>query len=795
LLQDFRYALRTLLKTPGFLAVAVLTLALGVGANTAMFSIVKAVLLSGLPYPQPDELVQLWEIRDGGHKMRVSGPNANDWRAQNRSMQYMAYGWSGPEILAGGSSPERVNVGSVSRDFFRLVGIPAELGRTTVDGDHREGATPVVVIGHALWQRAFGGDPRAIGKSARMEGYVFTIAGVMPPGFDFPKRSEVWLPKELFPDASTRSAHNYDVWGRLKMGVSLRAAQADFDNVAAGLAKQYIDDKDHGARVVSLYDQIVGPVRPALLVLLGAVGFVLLIACANIANLQLARGSTRAGEMALRAALGAARTRLIRQLLTESVLISVLGGAAGLLLAFWGVKWLRGFLPPDIPRLERIQIDGVVLVFTLTISVIAGILFGVLPALSGSRVSVTEALKKSSTKSTSGAGSRRMGGVLVVAQTAITMALMVGAALLIETFYNLQRVDPGFSMTGLMTADISWGDNPQHAADMTRRMLDGIRALPEVQAAGVTNAFPIKDAGGADGSFEIEGQPLPGDRHLYPDAGYHLVTRGYFEALKIPLQRGRWFRESDEQSDARRVAVVNQAFVQEFSPHQNPIGRRIRFLGFDDHPQFLEIVGVVADTRMRDLTSRPYSEVFADGFQHPNDLENTTVAVEGPASAVAAMTSLIHSLNPDIPVNFVAAGRLVAESIARQRFEMTLLGIFAGLALVLSAVGIYGVQSYTVNRRTSEMGIRLALGANGAEVLGLVLREGLLLAVIGVVFGAACSLLLTRWLTSLLFGVSATDWVAFTGAAAILTLVSLLACFLPARRAANVDPMIALRYE
>jgi putative ABC transport system permease protein len=793
--QDIRYAVRTLLKTPGFLLVAVLTLALGIGANTAMFSVIQAVLLSGLPYPKPDQLVQLWETRDGGHKMRASGPNAHDWLAQNRSLRYMAFGGGDAYTLVGGSVPLRINAESVSRDFFRVMGIHAELGRTTGDSDHKPGAAPVVVIGHALWQRGFNGDANILGKAVRIDGYAFTIAGVMPPGFDFPQHSEAWVPTELFPDTSTRSAHNYYVWGRLKNGISLRASQSDMDNIAAQLGRQYIDDKDHGITVVSLYDQVVGPVRPALLILLAAVGFVLLIACANLANLQLARGSTRAGEMALRAALGAARARLVRQLLTESILIAIAGGAAGLMLAFWSVDWLRVFLPREVPRLDAIHVDGAVLAFTFALSIAAGIVFGVLPALSASRTNVTEALKESSTKSTAGSASRRVGGALVMFQTAFAMVLLVGAVLLIETFYNLERVDPGFSTKSLMTAEISWGNDPVKAGNLTRRMLDGISAIPGVEAAGVTNAFPIKDGGGADGAFEMEGLPLPADHHLYPDAGYHLVSRAYFESLKVPLQRGRMFSEADEQPGTKQVALVNQAFVKEFYRGRNPIGKRIRFLGFDDHPQFLEIIGVVADHRTQDLKTPAYSQVFAEAFQHPNYLASTTLSVRGPTSAIAPMTSLIQALDPDVPVTFQPVDRLVAESIARQRFQMTLLGIFAGLALVLSAVGIYGVRSYTVNRRINEMGIRLALGARGKDLLRLVLGEGLLLSLGGVVAGAAGSMLLTRVLTAFLFQVSATDWLAFTGAAAILALVSLAACFLPARRASRVDPMVALRYE
>jgi len=804
MLQDIRYALRTLFKTPGFLVVAVMTLALGIGANTAMFSVVKAVLLARLPYPHPDQMVQLWETAKSGHPMQVSGPNFLDWRDRNRSLAYSADGYTDEIALTGGIPPRRVTIAGVSRDFFDVMAVAPERGRVPSAAEHRVGATPVVTISHSLWLDAFGGDPQILGRSVKLGGNAATIAGVMPPDFDFPDRAQVWFPLEVVPDPSTRSAHNYHVFARLKNGTSIEAAQRDLERVAAQLSREYIDDKDHGIRAVSLHDQIVGPVRPALLILLASVGFVLLIACVNIANLQMARGSTRVREMALRTALGAARTRLLRQLLTESMLLALFGGIAGAFLAFWTTSLLRFAVPANVPRIESIHVDGFVLLFTAAISVCAGLLFGLLPAWSSSKADVNEALKEGSSKATSTAGSRRVGGALVVSEIALAMVLLTGAGLLIQTFRNLERVDPGFSTKGVLTAEIAWPqlDNaPSNGyfpvtdgVRLTRGLIEKVGALPGMEAVGTINNFPIKGFS-PDGSFEIAGRPTPADPHDVPDADYHVVTRDYFRALRIPLLRGRMFQASDERDDVPQLALVSQSFVKEFFPREDVIGKRIRFLGFDEHPQFLEIVGVVGDVRASNLTKAGASTVYVDGFQHPPSLSYLTLAARGPASSANAIRSIVQSLNADVPVNFEPVEQIIAESVSRQRFQMTLLAIFAGLALLLSAVGIYGVQSYTVNRRTNELGIRLALGADRGALLGLVLREGLVLTALGVAIGCAGAAALTRTLNSFLYGVNAADPFTFAAIAVLLAGVALAACWLPARRAARTDPMTALRYE
>jgi putative ABC transport system permease protein len=804
MLQDIRYAIRSLLKTPGFWVVAVVTLALGIGANTAMFSVVKAVLLARLPYPHPDELVQLWETAKDGHQMQVSGPNFLDWHDRNRSLAFSADGYTDEIALSGGIPPRRVAIAGVSRDFFDVMAVAPERGRVPTAAEHRVGVAPLVTISHSLWLDGFGGDPQILGRSVKLGGNVATIIGVMPPDFDFPERAQVWFPLEVVPDPSTRSAHNYHVFGRLKNGISVEAARHDLDRVAAQLALEYIDDKDHGIGVVSLHDQIVGPVRPALLILLAAVGFVLLIACVNIANLQMARGSTRAREMALRLALGAARKRLVRQLLTESLLLAAMGGVAGGLLAFWATGLLRYAVPHNVARIESIHVDGFVLSFTAAVSLCAGFLFGLLPAWSSSKADVNEALKEGSGKATSSAGSRRMGGALVISEIALAMVLLVGAGLLIQTFRNLERVDPGFSTKGVLTAEIAWPqlDNAPSTGyfpvtdgvRLTRGLIEKAAALPGIEAVGTINNFPIKGFS-PDGSFEIAGRPTPADPHDVPDADYRVVTRDYFRALGIPLLRGRMFRAGDERDDVPQLALVSQSFVKEFYPHEDVIGKRIRFLGFDEHPQFLEIVGVVGDVRASNLTKAGDPTVYVDGFQHPPALSYLTLVARGPASSASAIRAIVQSLNTDVPVSFEPVERIIAESVSRQRFQMTLLAIFAGLALLLSAVGIYGVQSYTVNRRTNELGIRLALGADRGALLRLVLREGMVLAGCGVAIGCGGALLLMRTLDSFLYGVSAADPFTFGAIAGLLAGVALAACFLPARRAAMVDPMTALRYE
>jgi putative ABC transport system permease protein len=795
---NIRYAIRNLRNAPAFTAIAILTLALGIGANTAMFSVVRAVLLARLPYPHPDRIVQLSEQRKDGGMISVSGPNARDWRAMNHSLQTLAYYYAYNRNLSGGSEPQRIQAAMASQDFFRVLGAVPQIGRLTTASDHQIGAAPVAIIGHALWLRQFGGRSDVLGRTIHLEGSVFTVIGVMPPEFDFPNRSELWVPLEITPDPSTRSAHNFNVAARIKDGLSLRQVRADLDNVQARLAAAYIDDKDRGIAMVPLYEQIVGPVRLPILMLIAAVAFVLLIACVNIANLQLARGWSRVREMAVRTALGASRRRLAGQLLTESVLLSLAGGVAGLLLASWCMHLLRAMIPPNIPRVAHIEIDGTVLAYTLAISTLAGFLFGILPAFSASRTDVNESLKSGGTKSTMSRGQRRLGSGLVVAEISVAMILLAGAGLLIESFRNLEHVDPGFQTAGVITTDLAWpvegSDQTERAATLSRTLLDRVRTVPGVVSAGYSLEFPLRGSM-PDGGFEIAGRPLPANPHDVPDADYQVVTTGYFETLGIPLLRGRRFTEADERPGAAPVTLVNQSFAKEFFPGDETIGKRIRFMGFDEHPFFMEIIGIVADVRGQNLARPPVSAVLADLFQHPSALANPVLIFRAPWSDTAAVRGIIGSLDRTVPLEFVSGDQVIMQAVSRQRFQTTLLAIFAGLALLLAALGIYGVQSYGVNRRTSEMGIRLAVGATGSNLLGLVLREALGITLAGMAIGYVGALLLTRAIATLLFGIEAHDWSTYALTALLLGSVVAIASILPARRAARVDPTVALRYE
>lgn len=569
--------------------------------------------------------------------------------------------------------------------------------------------------------------------------------------------------------------------------------------IAVRLGKQYADDRGEGIRVVSLYEDIVGAVRPALLVLLAAVGLVLLIACVNISNLQMSRATARVKELTLRNALGASRGRLVRQLLTESVLLALAGGAAGFLLAVVGTALLRQATPASIPRIENMRVDFGVLLFTTALSIAAGVLFGVLPAIFCSRANAAEAIKQRSAKSTAAPQLKRWGNGLVVGQIALSMLLLAGAALLIKSYWKLSHVDTGLKSSGVITADLTWptSDGNTVNGDKVKRrsyeLLEGIRRLPGVEAAALVLRLPVR-SGGPNGSFEIAGRPLPPDPHQYPHAHYRAATAGYFKAFGLPVLKGRAFDVRDDRAQ-QQVAVVNKAFVRKFFPHEDPIGQRIRFLGFDLKPQFMTIIGIVPDVHAMGLNKPVTAEVFADYMQHTAFWLRVTLVVRGPVGDEPAIRSLIASIDPDTPVSFQSMNSIISGSISRQRFQTFLLSLFAGMALLLSAIGIYGLLSYTVTRRTSELGIRMALGADRGDVLTLVLREGGALVVAGLVLGLIAALLLTRTISSLLFGVGTSDPASFAAVVLVFGAVAMLGCYLPARRASKIDPNVALRYE
>jgi predicted permease len=800
--NDLRYAARILMDAPAFTATAVIVLALGIGMNTAIFSAVKAVLLSRLPYPEPERLVILQQTARDGHLMNASGPDARDWRTQNTSFAWMATydGDSGvPVAIAGEFRPRRSQAGVVSEEFFRTLGVQPLVGRTFSIDERKQGGRPAALVSYDLAAALFGTPAAAMNRVIRMDGLAFTIIGIMPPSFEFPSRSQLWISQEAFGENNERSAHNYHVIGRLKPDVTLRSAQADMDVIAARLGKAYPDDRNEGIRVTSLRDQLAAPFRPVFLILLSAVTCVLLVACANTSNLQLARSAARVREMALRTALGAARFRLIRQLLTESVLLALTGGAAGLLLAVGGCSLLRYYAPQNIPGIENIRIDPGVLAFTMILSLSTGVLFGLAPALAASRIDVNEALKDGSAKSTLGPRLRAWGKLLVVTEVGLAVVLLAGAALLVRSLWNLDHVDSGLHSSGVFTTELTWPTADGNTVDAhvvahsSTEMLERIRALRGIEAAGLINSLPVQNSG-SDGSFEIEGTPLPADPHDYPDAWYRTATAGYFTAFGLPVLSGRNFTEADDHSP-NQVALVNRTFAKKFFKTGDVLGRRIKFLGFDLKPQFMTIIGIVPDVHAFGLNRPADAEVFADYFQHAGMSLQVTLVVRGVPSLQNAVRGIIRDVNRDSPVDFAFMDTLISASLSRDQFQTALLSLFAGFGLLLAAVGIYGVLSYTVTRRTAELGIRMALGARQRDVLSLVLREGLSLAMAGLALGIVCALLATRALSSLLYGISPTDPGAFLGISLVFACVALLGCYIPARRAAKIDPNIALRYE
>lgn len=796
--QDVRFGGRVLKRTPAFSATAIIVLALGIGMNTAMFSAVKAVLLSALPYPEPERMVQLNQTAENGHLMNVSNLDFRDWRAQNHTIEAMAAYGVDAVTISGDLAARRARMAAVGSGFFRVMATGPAIGRTFSADEQKPGGPPRLVLGYELAQSVFGAAANAIQKTVRINGMLFTVIGVMPPNFDFPQNAQIWLPNDLFPDNTARSAHNYRIVGRLKQGVTVRQAQSDMDIVAARLAKEYVDDQHEGIRVTSLYDSLVGGVRPALLVLLGAVTLVLLIACVNVFNLLLVRAAARRREMAMRGALGAGGRRVIRQLLTESVLLAAAGGLGGLALAEVAVTILRTLAPAGIPRMQNLAIDGGVLSFTAGLSILVGMLFGVLPALESSRVDVNDALRQGAGKG-EGHSQKRWSQGLVVGQVALAMVLLSGASLLIKSYWKLAHVETGLASRGVYVSDVTWlasADGNSVDGAYVRRVggliLERTKELPGVQAVAFISGLPFK--GAPDGSFEIEGRPLPADPHLYPDASYRMATPDYFRAFGLPILKGRGFTQED-QAGAQQVAIVNQAFEKEFFSTGEALGKRIRFLGFDRKPQFMTIVGVVPDVRGEGLARPVFPEVYADYFQHADTRMDATLVVRGPSSLQSEIERIVTSSNRSTAVNFESMDGLIFGTIARERFQTALLALFAACALLLAVVGVYGLLSYTVARRTSEIGVRMALGADRTGIVRLVLRQGGVLVAAGVTLGLIGSLLATRILKSMLYQVSITDPWALLAVVASFTVAAFAGCYLPARRASQIDPSEALRAE
>jgi putative ABC transport system permease protein len=800
--QDLLYALRRLIKAPGFSIVAVVTLALGIGANTAIFSVVNGVLLQPLPFPEPDRLVGIYHLSEG-HRAVMSGPNFTDIARTATTLENAAAISTGRMILTGEGEPIRLPVAEVSASLFNVLRVKPVLGRTFNADENTPGKNHIVVLSYGLWQQRFGSDPGVIGRRIQLDGVGKEVVGVMPKGFAYPEERQAWLPIDYDENfvSKQRGAWFLDVVARLKPGVTPEQSAAEVGTIGRNLAKQYPDaNAEVGMTTYPLREAMVGDIRSAVLVLLGAVGFVLLIACANVANLLLARAAARESEMAVRTALGAGRGRLVRQLLTESVMLALVGGALGLLLAVWGVEFLTSLKPQGIPRLENVRIDGAVILFTMGVAVLTGVLFGLVPAFAATR-GVSASLKESGRGSVTSRNGSRLRGALVVAELALAVMLLAGAGLLMRSFMKLQAVDPGFRPEQALTFELTLPD-ARYAEDGPRiaffdQLLPRLRALPGVRAASAVMGLPLSGMQVVI-SFEVEGRP-PVPPALQPAMQVRVAAPDYFSTIGIPLKRGRGFTEEDR-AGTPRVVLITESAAREYFPNEDPIGKRIK-LGWGRGPGKPraggEVIGIVGDVKEAGLDEPNPPQIYMPLRQWPVSAMSVVVkAATPPTSLTDAVRAEVYSIDPNLPVSNVRTlDEIVARSISQPRFYMLLLTIFAGVALVLAAIGIFGVLSYAVAQRTREIGIRMALGAQVRSVIGLVVRQAMTLVILGVVCGTIAALFVSQTMTRMLFSVTPTDPATFATVAAGLLAVALFASYLPARRATRVDPIVALRSE
>lgn len=808
--QDLRYGARMLLKKPGFTLVAVITLALGIGANTAIFTVVNAVLLRSLPFDHAEQLVRIGSanLQRGIRLGTLSPQDFYDFRDRNTVFENIAAydGWS--PSLTGGGEPERLAAGRVTTGFFKVLRVEPALGRSFTPQEEQRGNHLVVLLSYGLWQRRFGANPGVVGQSMMLSGLSYNIIGVLPRDFDPPQFAGVGFEKpELFapfaPDLSqwSRSGRSVDTAiARLKPGVTLEQAQAELSGIARTLQQQYPDtNAGQDIGVASLHEQLVGKIRSALLIFLVAVGFVLLIACANVANLLLARAAARQKEIAIRTAMGASRLRVVRQLLTESVLLAVFGGALGLLVAMWATDYLVALGTDSLPQLGRIGLDSRVFGFTTLLTLLTGVAFGLAPALQFSKPDLNETLKESGRSSTGGRGRQRLRSVLVISEIAISLLLLIGAGLLVKSFVRLQQVSPGFDPHHVVALNVflpgaKYPEDAQQSAFFDQAQ-ERIQSLPGVESVGMVSNLPI--SGGFDTtSFFIEGRPVT-RREDVPDVERYTVNQDYFRAMSIPLKSGRAFGAEDR-ADSLPVAMISEATARRFWPNESPLGKRFK-TGEPDDPTspWRTIVGVVGDVRHYALDTEPEPQFYLPYRQVPVQFMALLVrSANDPESQIAAVRAQIWAIDKDQPLfNIKTMDRLVSESIAQRRFTMLLLGLFAGVALILAIIGLYGVMAYTVTQRTHEIGIRMALGAQASDVLRMVVGQGMALVLVGVAIGLAAAFALSRVISSFLYGVSATDPWTFVGVPLLLCAVAALASYIPARRATRVDPMVALRYE
>jgi predicted permease len=815
-LSDCRYGLRQLTKSPGATAVMIFTLALAIGATTAIFSVVYGVLLRPLPYTDSNRIVAVFEVNSKGGWSHLADPNFDDFRDQNRSFQAIAKYHDTIASVSGASQPTRTTVAGVSPDFLKVFGVQPMLGRDFSVSDSKKGAAPVVLVGDGYWRQYLGSSPDLSQSHLKIDGAVFSVIGVLPVGFHFPPDVDLWLPADLDGENRSRTSHNYYAVGRLRDGVTVELANRDISAIARRIHDTSSEQGDYLLRdgiVVPLQDSITGKARPALLVLLGAVGFLLLVACANVANLLLAQASVRARELAIRSALGAARGRLIRQFLTEAFLLSLVGGGLGVLGAFWGVTGLVALAPQNLPRLDSVSISIPVLVFAFLLSTAVAAGLGVFTAARATSGDPRKGLVEGGRGQAGSHGSQRVGRAIVAAQIAITLVLVVGAGLLARSLMKVLEVNPGFRVDKIVAMDVSlpwegW-DNPKAKARQAiffSNLIDRLKQIPGVRKVGATSGLPMVDGGLPDGMFLLMTQDeipktMDGFGALFQqkehigNADFCVATDGYFQVLGIPLIRGRIFDERDG-ANSPHVAVISESLARDRWPNQDPIGHAIEFGNMDGDLRLLTIVGIVGDTHEYGLDAPPRPTVYVNLFQRPRAAITLTMLSDADTLLVtSAARGILQDLNPEIPARFRTFSQVYSASLGSRRFNVILIGFFGITALLLATAGVFGVMAYSVSRRTREIGVRVALGAGSGEVLRMILSQGLRTIFIGVAIGIAGSLALTRTVESLLFGVTATDPLTFGGVTLLLVGAALLACFIPARRATKVDPMVALRYE
>ena len=810
--QDLRYGIRMLIKHKLFTVVAIMTLAVGIGANTAIFSVVNATLLRPPPYKNPDQLVMVWGTNPGGYGWRgktgFSAPSFLDYREQNQAFERMATFNAAVFTLTQSGSPEPIRGGMVTAEFFDVLAVQPILGRAFLPEDAQSGRDRVAILNYNLWRRRFATDPNMVGQTIRLDATPYTVIGVMPQGFDFTipeffDSRDLWVPAVLPLDESERGHKYLTVIARLKSGVTLGRAREDMSALSERQAKEYPSSMSgFGVLLTPLHEQMVGDIRLVLLLLFGAVGFVLLIACANVASLQLARASTRQKEIAIRTALGASRGRLVRQLLTESMLLASLGGALGMLLSLWGIRLLTGLESAGVPQGTVVTIDAAVLVYSAILSVITGILFGLAPALQNAPKFISQSLKEGGRNSAAGVSGLRLRKLLTVSEVALSMILLIGAGLAVRSFVGLLQVNPGFEIRNALTARLNLPKysypEPAKQADFYTQVIERIEALHGVTAAGATDELP-PTMGRHSSTLYIDGRAPVDQSDQSLAVQERVVTADYFRVMGIPISAGRAFQATDD-GPAKPVALINQAFARRFFPNEEPIGERLRFGSANS---WMTIVGVVGDVRGFGLDKQPNSELYLHYKQYTllpyNPLPHMHLVVRtmgDPNDLAAAVLGSVREVDKDLPL---APARtmedVLAASIAGRRANMLLLGAFAVIALLLTGVGVYGVISYSVAQRTQEIGIRIALGARSRDVTALVVGKGMSLVLTGIAIGLAGAFALTRWMVSMLFDVSATDPLTFVGIALLLALVAFLACWIPARRATKVDPLVALRHE